>query len=96
MPLLLSTVVPHTTRQHKLRTSLRRSTPFRMETPSRTPSWLKARSLRAKSTDAERRLWQELRSRRLMGWRFRRQQPIGPYIVDFVCMEQHLIVEVDG
>ena len=56
----------------------------------------RARSLRAESTDAEQRLWSQLRARGLMGWKFRRQQPIGPYIVDFVCYEQRLIVEVDG
>ena len=67
-----------------------------METPGRIPFWVRARSLRAESTDAERRLWGALRARRLMGWRFRRQQPIGPYIVDFVCIERRLIVEVDG
>jgi len=53
----------------------------------------RARSLRAESTDAERRLWSLLRGRRTMGWKFRRQQPAGPYIVDFVCFERRLIVE---
>ena len=56
----------------------------------------RARELRRTSTDAERALWQVLRNRQLGGRKFRRQTPIGPYIVDFVCMEQRLIVEVDG
>ena len=47
-------------------------------------------------TDAERALWRLLRDRRLDGWRFRRQEPIDRYIVDFVCFEAHLIIEVDG
>jgi very-short-patch-repair endonuclease len=55
-----------------------------------------ARSLRAKATDAEIVLWRLLRSRRLAGMKFRRQVPIGPWIVDFVSFEQRLIVEADG
>jgi len=47
-------------------------------------------------TDAERALWRLLRDRRLSGWRFRRQQPIDRYIVDFVCFEARLVIEVDG
>ena len=47
-------------------------------------------------TDAERRLWQKLRQRQLSKCRFRRQMPMGQYIVDFVCLERRLIVEVDG
>ena len=47
-------------------------------------------------TDAERLLWQHLRNRQLGGWKFRRQCPIGPFIVDFVCPEKKVIVEVDG
>lgn len=54
------------------------------------------RFLRQNSTGAEKCLWQHLRNRRLAGWKFRRQTPIGPYVVDFVCQEQKLIVEVDG
>ncbi len=56
----------------------------------------RARSLRLTQTDAERRLWTALRARRLQGYKFRRQRPIGPYIVDFVCLAHHLIVEADG
>jgi len=55
-----------------------------------------ARRLRKHPTDAERLLWRHLRLRQLGGYKFRRQQPLGPYIVDFVCLEQRLIVEVDG
>ena len=56
----------------------------------------RARELREKSTDAERLLWSRLRNRRLMGLKFKRQSPIGSYIVDFVCKERNLIVEIDG
>ena len=47
-------------------------------------------------TDAEQRLWFFLRKRCLSGWRFRRQVPIGPYIVDFACFERRVIIEIDG
>jgi very-short-patch-repair endonuclease len=56
----------------------------------------RARSLRKAMTDAERLLWQHLRSRQLAGWKFRRQHAVGPFIVDFVCIAKKLIVEVDG
>ncbi|MGH8702258.1 MAG: endonuclease domain-containing protein [Burkholderiales bacterium] len=55
-----------------------------------------ARRLRKHPTDAERLLWRHLRLRQLGGYKFRRQQSLGPYIVDFVCLEKRLIVEVDG
>jgi len=55
-----------------------------------------ARILRQRSTDAERLLWQKLRGRQLEGYKFRRQQPIGPYIVDFVNFEKGIIIELDG
>ena len=55
-----------------------------------------ARTLRKKSTDAERLLWKHLRMRQLGAYKFRRQQPIGAYIVDFVCLEKRLIIELDG
>ena len=54
------------------------------------------RTLRTNSTEAERVLWHQLRAARLSGYKFRRQTPIGRYIVDFVCFEARLIVEVDG
>jgi len=55
-----------------------------------------ARRLRRDMTDAERKLWHHLRRRQLLGYRFRRQFPIGPYIVDFACLEVNLVIEVDG
>jgi very-short-patch-repair endonuclease len=54
-----------------------------------------ARTLRKKQTDAERKLWSKLR-RKGLGCKFRRQVPLGPCIVDFVCFEKKLVVEVDG
>lgn len=56
----------------------------------------KARELRKNPTEAERRLWQHLRLRQFEGYKFRRQQPLGPYIVDFVCLEKKIVIEVDG
>ena len=47
-------------------------------------------------TDAERILWTQLRRKQLLGHRFRRQAPIGPYVVDFLCVESRLAIEVDG
>jgi adenine-specific DNA-methyltransferase len=55
-----------------------------------------ARQLRREQTHAELRLWRVLRDRGLGQYKFRRQQPIGPYIVDFVCFDAKLIVELDG
>ncbi len=55
-----------------------------------------ARDMRREPTEAEKRLWEELRDRRLMRLKFRRQVPLGPFIADFVCMEARLVVEVDG
>jgi very-short-patch-repair endonuclease len=48
------------------------------------------------ATDAERKLWLMLRDRRLDGIKFRRQVPFGSYILDFVCFERRLVIEVDG
>ncbi|MFX1674716.1 endonuclease domain-containing protein [Paraburkholderia sp. A2WS-5] len=56
----------------------------------------RARALRQTMTDAERLHWRHLRAHRLHGQKFRRQQPIGPYIVDFVHFGARLIVEADG
>lgn len=55
-----------------------------------------AKQLRKNMTDAERHLWQKLRAKQLFGYKFRRQHPIGHYVVDFVCLEQKLILEIDG
>jgi very-short-patch-repair endonuclease len=57
---------------------------------------VKARQLRSRMTDAERKLWQILRGRRLGGYRFRKQAPLGKYVADFICHEAKLIIEVDG
>jgi very-short-patch-repair endonuclease len=56
----------------------------------------RARQLRRNLTEAEQALWRHLRLRQLDGHKFRRQQPIGPYIADFICFETRLIVELDG
>ena len=56
----------------------------------------RARLLRKSFTDAELRMWQLLRNRNLQRFKFRRQHPIGPYIADFVCLEQRIVIEVDG
>ncbi len=55
-----------------------------------------ARQLREQGTDAEKALWQRLRSRQLQGAKFRRQLSLGPYVADLVCIEARLIVECDG
>ena len=55
----------------------------------------RAQKLRRSETDAERVLWRGLRDEQL-GWRFRRQHPIPPYVVDFACVEARLVVEADG
>ncbi|MHB9074107.1 MAG: endonuclease domain-containing protein [Desulfobaccales bacterium] len=55
-----------------------------------------ARTLRKQMPDAERRLWRHLRNRELGGWKFRGQYPVGPFIVDFICLEKNIVIEVDG
>lgn len=55
-----------------------------------------AKRLRQNATDAERRLWAVLRSHQVAGLCFRRQQPIGPYVVDFYCAAARLVIELDG
>jgi very-short-patch-repair endonuclease len=55
-----------------------------------------ARKLRKRPTDAESLLWKHLRMEQLDGLRFRRQEPIENYIVDFVCFEKRIVIEVDG
>ena len=56
----------------------------------------RARSLRSAMTDVERMLWQAIRGKQLNSHRFRRQHPIGNYIVDFACLEQKIVIELDG
>jgi very-short-patch-repair endonuclease len=55
-----------------------------------------ARQLRVAATECERKLWAQLRGKQFAGLRFRRQQPIGPYIADFFCAAAKLIIELDG
>ena len=55
-----------------------------------------ARALRKNQTDAEKVLWARLRNRQIEGRKFRRQQVIGPYIADFLCLEPKVVIEVDG
>jgi very-short-patch-repair endonuclease len=68
-----------------------------------TSAWIRkdgatkrARNLRQDETEAEYRLWSDLRNRNLNGFKFSRQIPLGPYFADFLCREKKLIVEVDG
>jgi very-short-patch-repair endonuclease len=56
----------------------------------------RARRLRRDASDAELKLWNKLRSRSICGFKFVRQEPLGPFTVDFVCREQRLVIEVDG
>jgi very-short-patch-repair endonuclease len=55
-----------------------------------------ARALRRRAPATERRLWTLLRDRRLAALKFRRQVPVGPYVLDFVCFQHRLVVEADG
>jgi very-short-patch-repair endonuclease len=64
--------------------------------PSRKDLLARARSMPANPTEAETRLWSMLRDRRLSAFKFRRQQIIGPYIVDLICLAHRLIIEADG
>ncbi|WP_430420576.1 endonuclease domain-containing protein [Phenylobacterium sp.] len=56
----------------------------------------RARRLRRDQTDAESQLWEVLRAGRLEDWKWRRQATVGPFIVDFLCLEAALVVELDG
>jgi very-short-patch-repair endonuclease len=56
----------------------------------------RSRELRRNSTNAESKLWQFLRNRQIEGHKFVRQEPIGPFFVDFVCRKSKLVVEIDG
>ena len=66
--------------------------------PSRLPEDLRtwARDLRTRMTDAELLLWHLLRNRRIANTKFRRQHPLGRYILDFYCEEKKLCIELDG
>ena len=59
-------------------------------------STTRARELRRNATDAEMALWRILRASNFAGIKFRRQQPIGPFIADFICFSERLIIECDG
>ena len=62
----------------------------------RTGATQRARTLRQNETEVEYRLWSDLRNRLLNGYKFSRQIPLGPYVVDFVCRTERLIIELDG
>jgi very-short-patch-repair endonuclease len=71
----------------------------RYHQPMRVPSpgaLVRAKRLRRISTPAEEALWEHLRDRKLLGLKFRRQVPVGPYVADFYCYELRLILELDG
>ncbi len=55
-----------------------------------------AKTLRRNLTDAEQKLWYHLRAHRFMGRKFKRQKPLGRYVVDFICLEEKLVIELDG
>ena len=55
-----------------------------------------AQRLRREMTDAERRIWAQVRGRRFGGFKFKRQWSLGPYVVDFCCIDRKLVVEIDG
>jgi len=66
------------------------------DTMSKSRKIALARSFRKKPTDAEYKLWGHLRGKQLGGLKFRRQVPIGDYIVDFACLSKRVVVDVDG
>jgi very-short-patch-repair endonuclease len=68
----------------------------RLEAGMSHPNRDRARFLRSNMTETERFVWQRIRRRQLAGFKFRRQHPLGPFIVDFVCLERKLVLELDG
>ena len=62
----------------------------------KTTKTVRSRQLRSNQTGAEKKLWWRLRNRQVVGCKFVRQEPVGPYICDFVCREHRLVIEVDG
>ena len=85
--------------KRRMRAGLRsKPEPRKLPSMTYTPrkSLGRARSLRREQTEAEKSLWGCLRGRRLNGHKFVRQEPIGPFIADFLCRERRLVVEVDG
>ena len=69
---------------------------LRMGRRARIVKTERARALRRELTNAERILWEALRGRQFHGLRFRRQEPLAGFIVDFICFERKLVIEVDG
>ncbi len=68
----------------------------RLHLESAPITYQNAKILRKTETDAESLLWYKLRNRKLMGYKFRRQHPIGRFIADFYCHEARLVIELDG
>jgi len=66
------------------------------QTNKKIPSGKLQRVLRSNMSDAEKVLWHLLRGRQISGLKFRRQHPFGDYILDFVCLENRMVIEVDG
>lgn len=62
----------------------------------RLPQKVFARKLRREQSNAETLLWQRLRNRQVEGFKFVRQEPVGPYVVDFLCRAEKLVIEIDG
>ena len=69
-------------------------TPMHQNANSNT--FKKAQWLRENETPAEKRLWDQLKGKRLEGYKFRRQHPVGKYILDFYCHAKKLVIEIDG
>jgi very-short-patch-repair endonuclease len=75
------------------RKSVQDKSPWAMARPATIPQ---ARALRRSAPETERLLWKLLRDRRLEGMKFRRQAPLGPFVLDFVCLRHRLVIEADG
>jgi very-short-patch-repair endonuclease len=75
---------------------LGKTTYYRFHYNAFPETFIKARALRKEMTEAERILWHEIRNRKIDGYKFRRQHPVGQFIVDFFCAEKALAIELDG
>ncbi|MEI6456265.1 MAG: endonuclease domain-containing protein [bacterium] len=75
---------------------VQRTREFLLHLSAKKSIFSRAPELRKKMTPAERLLWREIRNRKLMGFKFRRQHPIHIYIADFYCHEIKLVIEIDG
>ena len=82
----------------QIRAATRRSLVRRTARQDRSArrSTTRSKNLRQNQTDAEEVIWHRLKAKRLLGLKFRRQFPIGPYFADFICIEKKLIIEIDG